>query len=281
MSRRKKEGSVPKSTDAAHASRPAKEHRIRYSDDLIWGVHPVTEILHAQPERVIEIVLQKEKHGKVWQEIIESARRAGIKCLFVERIKITGSPDDVHHQGIVARSAPVSLDDFDTMLDRFRASCVNHENPRIMICDTIQDPHNLGAIIRSAHAAGVNDLIMTRDRSAPLGGTAAKASAGAIAKMRIAQITNLADTLVRLKDAGAWIFGAVKDEQAQSIYRTDFNVPVCLVVGNEGKGVRPLVKKQCDVLVSIPMAGAIDSLNSSVAAAVVLFEMLRQSLAEK
>ena len=147
-----------------------------------------------------------------------------------------------------------------------------------MACDTIQDPHNLGAIIRSAHAAGADYLICTRDRSAPLGGTAAKASAGAISRIRISQVTNLSEALVQVKKAGAWIFGAVKDEAAQSIYQTDFNLPACLVVGNEGKGIRPLVQKTCDVLVSIPMSGEIDSLNSSVAAAVILFEMHRQSL---
>lgn len=257
----------------------AREHRIRYSDDLIWGIHPVTETLQSQPERVTELILQKDRQGKAWQDIIESARSASIKCTFVDRIKINGSPESINHQGIVARSASVSLADFDDLLDRFRRACENRENPRIMVCDTIQDPHNLGAIIRSAHAAGVSDLVITRDRSAPLGGTAAKASAGAIANVRISQVTNLADSLTKIKDAGAWIFGAVKDDEAQSIYQSDFNVPACLVVGNEGKGIRPLVKKQCDILVSIPMTGTIDSLNSSVAAAVILFEMLRQKLA--
>ena len=154
----------------------------------------------------------------------------------------------------------------------------HRQKPKIVACDTIQDPHNLGAIIRSAHAAGVNQLIVTRDRSAPLGGTAAKASAGALAKVQICQVTNLAEALKRLKEAGAWIFGAVKETGARSIYQTDFNLPACLVVGNEGSGIRPLVQRHCDVLVSIPMVGEIDSLNSSVAAAVILFEMLRQSL---
>ena len=147
-----------------------------------------------------------------------------------------------------------------------------------MACDSIQDPPNLGAIIRSAQAAGVNQLIVTRERSAPLGGTAEKSSAGAMSRVNICRVTNLSEALKKIKNAGGWIFGAVKDDEAQSIYHTDFNLPVCLVVGNEGSGLRPLVKRHCDVLVSIPMAGEIDSLNSSVAAAVILFEMLRQSL---
>ena len=275
MKRDRKNGPGQK---GAEASSGGREHRIRYSDDLVWGIHPVTELLQSQPERVTEILLQKDRHGRAWQDSIESARQAGVKCSFVDRIKITGNSEAIHHQGIVARCAPVALDDFYAMLGRFWLACERRETPRIMVCDTIQDPHNLGAIIRSAHAAGVSDLVMTRDRSAPLGGTAAKASAGAITKIRIAQVTNLSDSLAKIKEAGAWVFGAVKDEGAQSIYDTDFNVPTCLVVGNEGKGIRPLVQKQCDILVSIPMAGEIDSLNSSVAAAVILFEMLRQSL---
>ncbi len=255
-----------------------REHRIRYSDDLLWGVHPVLEVLQTQPQRLVELTLQKDKHGKGYQKIIEIARGHGIKHSFVERLKISGSSEPVNHQGVVARIAATPLFALEDLLDSFSQACRDGRKPKIIACDTIQDPHNLGAIIRSAHAAGVNQLILTRDRSAPLGGTAAKASAGALARVQICQVTNLAEALKRLKEAGAWIFGAVKEAEAQSIYQTDFNLPACLVVGNEGSGIRPLVQRHCDVLVSIPMAGGIDSLNSSVAAAVILFEMLRQSL---
>lgn len=258
----------------------SQEQRIRYSDDLIWGIHPVLEMLQNEPDRVIELFLQKEKHGRTRQEIIDSARQEHIKYTFVDRLKIIGNQDiTINHQGVVARTTPIALLPFDELLSFFERSCANNEIPKVVACDTIQDPHNLGAIIRSAHAAGVNHLLMSRDRSAPLGGTAAKASAGAVSRVRISQVTNMAEALKKLKEAGAWIFGAVKDDAAQSIYQTDFNLPTCLVVGNEGSGIRPLVKRHCDVLVSIPMAGEIDSLNSSVAAAVILFEMHRQSIA--
>ena len=255
-----------------------QEHRIRYSDDLLWGVHPVLEVLQTQPQRLVELTLQKDKHGKGFQKLVDTAKGLGIKHAFVERLKISGSPEPVNHQGVVARMAATPLFTLDRLLDSFAQACRDGQKPKIIACDTIQDPHNLGAIIRSAHAAGVNQLIVTRDRSAPLGGTAAKSSAGALAKVQICQVTNLVEALKRLKEAGAWIFGAVKEARAQSIYQTDFNLPACLVVGNEGSGIRPLVQRHCDVLVSIPMAGEIDSLNSSVAAAVILFEMLRQSL---
>ncbi len=254
-----------------------REHRIRYGDDLIWGIHPVRELLHSQPQKIVELCIQKDKQSRAVQEIIDAARASKIKCLFVDKIKIGGSPEPINHQGIVAKGAPISLLPFDDLLAYFEAAVAKGETPRLMACDSIQDPHNLGAIIRSAHAAGVSHLIVPRDRSAPLSGTAAKASAGAISKVQISQVTNLAEALKQVKDAGGWIFGAVKDEQAVSIYATDFNVPACLVVGNEGSGLRSLVKRHCDVLVSIPMVGELDSLNSSVAAAVILFEMVRQS----
>lgn len=255
-----------------------REHRIRYGEDLLWGIHPVLEMLHTQAERIVELCVQKDKQGKGIQEIIDSARSHRIKIQFVDKIKISGSPEPLNHQGVVAKCAPMPLLPFDELLDFFKMASARGENPRLMACDSIQDPHNLGAIIRSAHAAGVTHLILPRDRSAPLAGTTAKASAGALARMRISQVTNLAEALKKVKEAGGWIFGAVNDERASSIYTTDFNVPACLVVGNEGTGLRPLVKRHCDLLVSIPMAGEIDSLNSSVAAAVILFEMLRQSL---
>lgn len=255
-----------------------RERRIRYGDDLLWGIHPILEVLQTQPERLIELLIQKDKHSRGLQEIIETARRLRIKCSFVDKLKITGTPDSLNHQGIVAKSAPIPLLPFADLIGWFEKLSRQGETPKLMACDSIQDPHNLGAIIRSAHAAGVSHLVLTRDRTAPLAGTTAKASAGAIAKMKISQVTNLAEALKKIKDAGGWIFGAVKDDQAASIYETDFNVPACLVVGNEGSGIRPLVKRNCDVLVSIPMAGEIDSLNSSVAAAIILFEMLRQSL---
>jgi 23S rRNA (guanosine2251-2'-O)-methyltransferase len=255
-----------------------REHRIRYGDDLIWGIHPVLEMLESQPQRILELCVQIDKQSRSMQEIIDAARAVKIKCLFVDKIRIGGSPEPLNHQGIVAKTAPLPLLPFADLLAYFKAAVEEGKIPRLMACDSIQDPRNLGAIIRSAHAAGVTHLIVPRDRSAPLSGTAAKASAGAIARLKISQVTNLAEALKQVKEAGGWIFGAVKDEQAASIYSTDFNVPACLVVGNEGSGLRPLVKRHCDVLVSIPMAADIDSLNSSVAAAVILFEMVRQSL---
>ena len=258
------------------------ERQIRFSDDLIWGVHPVMEALQADEQRVTEITLQKDKRGGNWEALLDRVKKLGVRYSFVERIRITGATDtQIRHQGVVARVASVALTPFDDLLTQFAVAVRQGETPRIIACDSIQDPHNLGALIRSAHAAGVNRILLPRERSAPLGGIAAKSSAGALFRVDICRVTNLSEALSAIKAAGGWIFGAVKDEQAQSLYDTDFTVPACIVIGNEGQGIRPLVRKNCDVLISIPMVGTLDSLNSSVAGAVIMFEMHRQLLASR
>jgi 23S rRNA (guanosine2251-2'-O)-methyltransferase len=257
--------------------RQGQSRALRMDEDLLWGTHPVYEALQQEPERISEVILHNDRKGAKREEIIELAKAAGIKLSFVSSIQLTG-PDaaQARHQGIVAKTSQVPLLPFETLLANFAAGVERGEKPRLIVLDSMQDPHNLGAIIRSAHASGMNGVLITRERSAPLGGTAAKASAGAISHIDICQVVNLATSLQKLKKAGAWIFGAVKDEAAQSIYKTDFNLPVCIIVGSEGQGIRPLVRQQCDVLISIPMEGTLDSLNSSVAAGVIMFEMLRQ-----
>jgi 23S rRNA (guanosine2251-2'-O)-methyltransferase len=258
------------------------ERKIKLSDDLIWGVHPVAEALLNEADRITEIILHKDKKGGKWEEIIELARKKGVKLSFISSLRLIGPESaQVRHQGIIARTSQTSLLPFTEVLGRFAAHVKKGEYPRLVVCDSLQDPHNLGAIIRSAHASGISGVVLTRDRSAPLGGIAAKSSAGAISHIDICQVTNLAESLKQLKEAGAWIFGAVKDATAQSIFATDFMLPACIVVGGEGQGIRPLVRKQCDFLVSIPMVGTLDSLNSSVAAGVIMFEILRQTTCKK
>ncbi len=255
------------------------EKRIRLSDDLLWGVHPIFESLEQEPKRITEIFLQKDKRGGKIEEIVAMARLHNIKLSFAESLHLTGEgSSQVRHQGLIARISETPLVEFDVLLQAMADKIARGERVRLMICDSLQDPHNLGAIIRSALASGASGVIVTRERSAPLGGTAAKASAGAMAHIALCQVTNLVAALKDLKKIGFWIFGAVKESEAQSLYATDLNVPSCLVVGSEGKGIRPLVKRECDVLISIPMTGVLDSLNSSVAAAVILFEALRQQL---
>jgi 23S rRNA (guanosine2251-2'-O)-methyltransferase len=256
------------------------EKRIRLSEDLLWGIHPIFESLEKEPERITEIILQKDKRGGKIAGIVEMARLHNIKVSFTDSLQLTGEgSSQVRHQGVVARISDTPLVEFATFVEEMAERIAEGERVRLMICDSLQDPHNLGAIIRSALASGAAGVIVTRERSAPLGGTAAKASAGAMSHIALCQVTNLVAALKDLKNAGVLIFGAVKESEAQSLYATDLTVPSCLVVGSEGKGIRPLVKRECDVLISIPMAGTLDSLNSSVAAAVILFEARRQQLA--
>lgn len=264
--------------DTGRKERQGVEKRIRISDDLIWGVHPVFEALNHEPERLLEIVLLRERHGAKLEEIVSLAREKGIRTTFVQSLRLTGEgAGEVRHQGVLARTCQTALLPFEEMVRRFAGRVQNGEVPRLIACDSLQDPHNLGAIIRSALASGAVGVILTRERSAPLSGTAVKASAGAVSHIDISQVTNLVAALKKLKEAGAWVFGAVKDSAAQSLYATDFRLPACIVVGSEGEGIRPLVRRECDILVSIPMAGSLDSLNSSVAAGVILFEAMRQN----
>lgn len=258
------------------------ERKVRLSDDLLWGIHPVVETLEQEPDRVSEVIIVKDRKGGKREEIIEKARSAGVKVHFVSALRLVGeNAAQVRHQGVVAKISQTSLVPFEDFLDRFTSLVQLGKNPRIIVLDTLQDPHNIGAIIRSAHASGFDGVLATRERSAPIGGTAAKSAAGAMAHIDICQVTNLAQALQSLKKAGAWVFGAIKDAEAQSLYQTDLVLPACIVVGSEGSGIRPLVRKQCDILLSIPMEGQLDSLNSSVAAGVIMFEMLRQRQVHK
>ena len=261
---------------AKKTRRPEPEKESGY--ELLWGVHPVLEMLRDNPQGVSEITIHRSKSGPRIQEIIDLARGAQIKLRFdTPRGKDrAGDSDGVGRQGVIARVLPFVLLSLDDLIERLRSV---GGTPLLLALDTIQDPHNLGAIIRTALAAGVHGVIITRDRSAPLTGTVAKASAGAVAHLDICRVTNLATSLKRLKKEGIWIFGTVKDGPL-TIHRAEFSRPLCLVVGGEGKGIRPLVREQCDYLVTIPMQGGLDSLNSSVAAAVALFEIVRQRVTE-
>lgn len=239
-------------------------------DNLVWGIHPVHELLAGRPGSIHEIIIQKGKSGQKLREIIDLARDAGIKVNFSADFRMTGNKQ-MNHQGVIARVAPfATLDE-----DAFLALLEQHAPPFVLVLDSIQDPHNLGAIIRSASAAGVTGLIIPKDRSAQLSGTVAKISAGASASLPVCQVTNVARMLQKLKEMGMWIYGTVKDG-GTSIYQTTFSGAVCLVIGGEEKGIRPLIGEQCDFKVTIPMQRHLDSLNASVAAGVVMFEIVRQ-----
>jgi len=245
------------------------------SDDLLWGINAVWEALSQNPGGISEIFVQEGKAGARLQQIIDLAKDHAIVVRFVDadRMRV---PRHCRHQGVVARQTEarlMSLDDLLVSLGGGEAPGA----PRLLVLDSIQDPHNLGSILRSALAAGFLHVIMTRERSVPITGTVARTSAGAVAHLRICQVVNLAETLKTLKERGFWIFGAVVESDATSLYATEFSGPICVVIGSEGKGIRPLVRKQCDFLVTIPMRASFNSLNASVAAAIIMFEIDRRS----
>ena len=241
--------------------------------DLFWGINTVLEALEKNPRNVHEVFVQRGKAGPKYQEIIDLSRKANIRLRFVESNRL-GVPANCKHQGVVARHAPTALLTLEELLQGENTQGTSPQ--RLLVLDSIQDPHNLGAVFRSALAAGFGSVILTRERSAPLTGTVAKTSAGAVSQLKICQVVNLSETLKILRNKGFWIYGAVADNQAASIYDTEFTAPLCLVAGSEGKGIRPLVRKQCDHLVTIPIKGDFDSLNVSVAAAIIMFEIVRR-----
>ncbi len=239
-------------------------------DDLLWGINPVHEALVARS--LSEILVVRGKGGPRIQEIVDLARTNGVRLRFVEQNRL-GVVPGCRHQGVVARRAETVF----LSLDRLLVDLVEEgsADSRLLVLDSIQDPRNLGSILRSALAAGFRHIILTRERSAPVSGTVARTSAGALAHLKLCQVVNLVETLKELQQQGFWSYGAVVTEDATSIYETDFSGKVALVIGSEGKGIRPLVKKSCDHLITIPMQSNFDSLNVSVAAAVIMFEIVR------
>jgi 23S rRNA (guanosine2251-2'-O)-methyltransferase len=236
----------------------------------IYGINSVTEALKARGRNFEFISIAKERHDLRLQRIIEECRRIGLPVRFVSRAELDRMAGNVAHQGVVAVTSAKQYSDLDDVIASKRG-----DYSLVLVLDGVEDPHNLGAIIRTADAAGVDGLIIPERRAAGVSGTVTKVSAGATAHVPIAKVTNIARTLQNLKTQNLWIVGL--DERAPATYDTlDFNMNCALVLGAEGKGVHDLVKKNCDFLVSIPMLGKVSSLNVSVAAGVVLFEVVRQ-----
>jgi len=240
-------------------------------DDLVWGVNAVKEALRGKV--LGELLVQKGKGGPRLQELIDLAREQGVRLRFVEPHRL-GVARNCRHQGVVGRRRQAVLHDFAALLDELATQ--PPAGRRLLVLDSIQDPRNLGSILRSALAAGFHTVLLPRERSAPISGTVARTSAGALDHLALFQTTNLANSLALLKEKGFWVFGAVADPGATSIYDADFSGNIALVVGSEAKGIRPRVARECDHLVTIPMQGGFDSLNVSVAAAIIMFEIIRQ-----
>ena len=242
-------------------------------EDLIEGRNAVIEALRAG-RTIDKIYIAKGETDKTLGHIASKARDAGVVVVEADRRKLDAMSATKAHQGVIAIAA---VREYCTVEDILAIAEQRGEAPFVVACDEISDPHNLGAILRSAYCAGAHGVVIPKRRSAGLTGIVDKTSAGAAEHMAVARVANLPAALRDLKDRGLWVYGAAANAQA-SLWQTDFTGPLCLVVGSEGEGMGRLVTEHCDFLVSIPMKGDLDSLNASAAATVLMYEVLRQRM---
>jgi 23S rRNA (guanosine2251-2'-O)-methyltransferase len=240
-------------------------------EEIIYGLNPVLEALRGK-RRAFELFVAGTLSDRRFERLLAIAKEKGVPVRQRERGDIARLCGTEHHQGVVLRVEAFAYAGVEDILERQRSS---GENGLIMVLDGVQDPRNLGAIIRSSACAGAHGVIIPRDRAVGVSATVEKASAGAVETVPVARVTNIAQALDELKSSGYWIFGAVGGVSS-SLYDQDFNGNTVIVIGGEGEGIRPLVRKRCDHLISIPIRGGVSSLNASVAAGVILFEIVRQ-----
>src|SRR3984893_6357990 len=242
--------------------------------DRLTGIHAVREALEAG-RAFDRIVIARGRQDTRVEEIVKLAHERNIPVRFEERAQLDRLADSKDHQGVVALAAARAAATLDDILAAANAGPGKGERGLIVLLDGVEDPHNLGAVIRTALAAGAHGVIIPERRAAGLTDTVARASAGALAHLPVAKVTNLVRTMEELKEAGYWLVGL--DEHGDKLYtEPDYPSPVGVVLGGEGKGLHELTRKRCDFVVKLPTTGPVKSLNVSVAAGVVLFEVLRQ-----
>ena len=244
------------------------------SDGMIEGRNAVTEALRSGTA-IDKIYLAKGETDRTLSRIASEARAAGVVVVEADRRKLDAMSLTHSHQGIIAIAAVRA---YATVEDILSIASARGEKPLLVVCDEISDPHNLGAIIRTAECAGAHGVIIPKRRSAGLTAVVAKSSAGAVSYLPVARVPNIPSLLKDLKKQGIWVFGAAA-EGTVPLYGADFKNAAAIVIGSEGDGMTRLVRESCDFLVSIPMKGQISSLNASAAAAILLYEAVRQRLA--
>lgn len=244
-----------------------KQNLDNQRNDIIAGRNPVMEAIRSGRSIESILVAKGERSGSV-VAIIAKAKQKNIPVKDVDSKKLDFLAKGVNHQGIVAQCA---VKEYSTLEDIFALAEERGESPFIIVLDKIEDPHNLGAIIRTAECAGAHGVIIPERRSAGLSYTVEKTSAGALEYMPVVRVKNISAVLQKLKNKGIWVYGA--DMDGEHYKKVNFDGAVALVIGNEGKGISPLVAKDCDVIVSLPMKGKINSLNASVAAGILMYEI--------
>ncbi|HWK55560.1 MAG TPA: 23S rRNA (guanosine(2251)-2'-O)-methyltransferase RlmB [Hyphomicrobiales bacterium] len=261
----KKHYGNPKRRDEAYAATPA-------TPDFVYGLHAVEALLKHHPHSVVALWVQQGRHDPRMEAVLQRAERLGLPCTEQPRAELDLKVAGVH-QGIVAECRNLKLERSEGQLAELLDALAHP--PFLLVLDGVTDPHNLGACLRSAEAAGVDAVIVPKDKSASITPTVRKVACGAAELVPFFSVTNLARSLKALQERGIWVLGAA-GEAGQSIYQTDLRGSLALVLGSEGSGMRRLTREHCDSLFAIPMAGEVSSLNVSVSAGICLFEAVRQ-----
>lgn len=267
----------------AKKNRPQKDRRtgekvaksapldvVELPEDMVAGRNAVMEALKGSRSVNKLMIANGSTEGSI-KEIIAVAKEKGVNIQYGDRSKLDSIARGIRHQGVLAQVAPVQYADLEDIL---QVAKDRNEPPFIVLLDELEDPHNLGAILRTADAAGVHGVLIPKHRSCPLSATVAKTSAGAVEHVPVARVGNLVQTIKKLKQEGLWV--AAADMDGKDYYDTDLTGPLLLIIGSEGQGVGRLVKEQCDFVVRIPMVGKINSLNASVAGSILMYEAMKQ-----
>jgi 23S rRNA (guanosine2251-2'-O)-methyltransferase len=241
------------------------------SDDRVWGRNPVLALLRSGSRRADEVAVLAGARGPL-SEVVALARRAGVKVSYRTRDQLTAIAGTGDHQGVVARVAAAEYADLEDLL---AVPARRREVPFLLALDQVQDPRNLGALLRTADAFGVHGVVVPKHHAVGLTEAAARTAMGALEYVAVARATNLVTALEKIKESGIWVYGSTA-EGGLPPWQVDLKGPVCLVLGSEGEGLRPLVARACDVMVSVPMRGGVGSLNVGAAGAALCYEVARQ-----
>lgn len=241
--------------------------------DYLYGINPVVEAIAGSGRQPLELLLVENSHHQRLEHLRLKAKEQQIPVRLVKRQELDRLIGHERHQGVLLRLEPFAYLTLPELLGRWKDS---GKNAFFLILDGITDPHNFGALVRSAEGAGCHGVIVARDRACPVTPVVEKAAAGAMAYMPLCQVTNLSRTLTELKKSGVWCYGLAGDGEVDDLFSASLGGSIALVVGSEGSGMRPNTRKHCDGLLSIPMCGKLMSLNASVAAGIALFEIVRQ-----
>ena len=255
------------------ADRFAQRPDVEEVEGQLEGRNAITEALK-NGRTIDKVFVADGDTDRGLQRLAAQAKEAGAVVVPVDRRKLDAMSTTRAHQGIIALAA---AHEYATIDDILEEAASRGEAPLIVICDELSDPHNLGAILRSAECAGAHGIIIPKRRSVGLTAPVAKASAGAVEYMKVARVANINNAIAELKEKGVWIYGTAA-EGSIPMYKADLTGPAAIVIGNEGDGISPLVRKNCDVMLSIPMKGRISSLNASAAASILLYEAVRQRI---